>query len=383
MNILSNLQYQTRQIQTLMESDIDKQSSINHYYFLETDCNFLDIAELEIYITENKINNTIVLEAICYNCIQVINLWNKKNSLLPDAKFDECFSYKDSEKGIRFSMWLKFHFIALKNNKFIFFETDYQKRTFLKNYYGSIKSYILQDIIIICNNILNLITASFPNVTKAMDKRKKVKLKDFIKDNKAEALALNLSDYPAINQVLQKQKCKIEDAEFESEIKEVKVFAEKAIKDLKHNLQTYLKNGNEKTNYINHTPPYLWDIRLLLEYRELLNLEQPIKPHQSKNIEIKAKRELHNNIFKDNAFDVWQSMFEQFKIKESSYSTDLDFMYNVMYNDQLIHKEIGKVNMVDWINDIYKITFTKIRFNNPKSDANKNRLNIYNQILGK
>lgn len=112
-----------------------------------------------------------------------------------------------------------------------------------------------------------------------------------------------------------------------------------------------------------------------------------IKPQQ---LEIKipdeVKKGLHTNIFNDNAFDIWQSMFDEFKIKESSYSTNLDFMFNVMQNQEnkfLIHKAISKIRMVEWIDEVYQITFTKIRYTNHKANSNKNRLIIFNQITSK
>ncbi|PQJ76899.1 hypothetical protein [Polaribacter glomeratus] len=114
---------------------------------------------------------------------------------------------------------------------------------------------------------------------------------------------------------------------------------------------------------------------------------EDIEPQQ-KEIKIpdEVKKGLHTNIFNDNAFDIWQSMFDEFEIKESSYSTNLDFMFNVMQNQEnkfLIHKAISKIRMVEWIDEVYQITFTKIRYTNHKANSNKNRLIIFNQITSK
>lgn len=103
-------------------------------------------------------------------------------------------------------------------------------------------------------------------------------LKQFLDENKEQALTLNLSDYPGINNILQKHKDKLRDAELESEFTEVKEFAEKGVKELKNRIQLYLRN-NVKPIYKNSVDPVLWDVRLLLEYKELLQTQ----PKQKKD----------------------------------------------------------------------------------------------------
>lgn len=116
---------------------------------------------------------------------------------------------------------------------------------------------------------------------------------------------------------------------------------------------------------------------------DLLKLENQIyKPQQTENKKPdEVKKELHPEIFKDNYFEVWQKMYDAFEIKESSYNKNLEFMYNVMFDKGFINKNIGKKDMVNWINDIYQITFTKIRYTNYKENSNKARLIIFNEIL--
>jgi len=106
------------------------------------------------------------------------------------------------------------------------------------------------------------------------------------------------------------------------------------------------------------------------------------KPQSREVVKVdEVKTELYPNIFKDNYFELWQSMFDAFEIKESSYSKDLDFMYNVMFDKGFINKNIGKKNMLDWVSEIYEITFSRIRYANYKDSSNKNRLIIFNEIL--
>ena len=113
----------------------------------------------------------------------------------------------------------------------------------------------------------------------------------------------------------------------------------------------------------------------------LLNkLEKPQQLQDIKPDEI--KKELHNNIFKDNAFEVWQSMFEKFKITESN-RTDIDFMFEVMKYHNLIYDNIKYVDIQNWINSVYEISFDKIKFTDHKAKSNDKRLIIYNDIISK
>lgn len=90
----------------------------------------------------------------------------------------------------------------------------------------------------------------------------------------------------------------------------------------------------------------------------------------------KAKENLHPQIFKNNGFEIWQSMFESFDVKESSL-TDIRFMYEAMKNDGFIFDTIGEKNLRDWINETYSLTMNKAKFTNPKWDSNKKRMAVY------
>ncbi len=108
---------------------------------------------------------------------------------------------------------------------------------------------------------------------------------------------------------------------------------------------------------------------------------QPQQPETVKPDEV--KKELHPEIFKGNSFEIWQFMFDRFKIKESSYSIDIDFMFQVMkYNNQ-IHDFIGLTDIKNWINKVYQISFEKIRYTNHKAKSNSKRLIIYDEIISK
>jgi len=72
------------------------------------------------------------------------------------------------------------------------------------------------------------------------------------------------------------------------------------------------------------------------------------KPKNKMEIGNKIPKLKYNNIFESNAFEVWQSMFDEFDIKESSRS-DVKFMFDVMQKDGLIHKTVKQKDFLDWL----------------------------------
>ena len=108
-----------------------------------------------------------------------------------------------------------------------------------------------------------------------------------------------------------------------------------------------------------------------------------IEPQQQKTNEPdEVKKELHNNIFIGNAFEIWQSMFVKFKITKRK-RTDVDFMFEVMKYHNLIYDNIKYVDIQNWINNVYEISFDKIKFTDHKAKSNDKRLIIYNDIISK
>lgn len=69
----------------------------------------------------------------------------------------------------------------------------------------------------------------------------------------------------------------------------------------------------------------------------------------------------HNHIFKGNSFRIWQSMFNDFKIKESS-RADIKFMFEIMKYEKLIHQTVSQVALLNWINETYELTISKTRY---------------------
>ncbi len=85
------------------------------------------------------------------------------------------------------------------------------------------------------------------------------------------------------------------------------------------------------------------------------------------------KQNLYTHIFKDNAFEIWQSMFDSFKINESS-RTDVKFMYEEMKKDGLIYPTVNQTSFLEWIYNTYNLNIEKIS-NHSKTPK---RESIYN-----
>jgi hypothetical protein len=98
--------------------------------------------------------------------------------------------------------------------------------------------------------------------------------------------------------------------------------------------------------------------------------EHNLQSQQSEIIkDIDDIKELHTHIFKGNAFEVWQAMFDSFQIIESS-RTDVKFMFEEMKKDNLIHNTVSQTSFLNWISDTYQITVEKTS-NYSKTTARK------------
>ncbi|MWB94016.1 hypothetical protein GON26_06555 [Flavobacterium sp. GA093] len=119
-------------------------------------------------------------------------------------------------------------------------------------------------------------------------------------------------------------------------------------------------------------------IKEQLKIDRLKNKQTP--PQQTEPLfNNEAKKELHNHIFKDNAFVVWERLFENFNINETK-RTDLRFMYEIMKYKEQIHKTVTVKNITDWINDTYQFSIEKLQYTNIKNKSNESRMSIYNLI---
>jgi hypothetical protein len=152
-----------------------------------------------------------------------------------------------------------------------------------------------------------------------------------------------------------------------NEIEKIKSSIEVLKQDLK--IKIYLIRDNKKKQ-----------IDILDSYLNFLKNKLDEQPQQSEIINVlEVKNELHNNIFTDNAYYVWQRLFENFNITGTQ-RTDLRFMYEVMLYNGQIHKTVTVKNITDWINETYDFDIDKLQFTDIKGKSNEKRMSVYNLI---
>jgi hypothetical protein len=154
--------------------------------------------------------------------------------------------------------------------------------------------------------------------------------------------------------------------------------------ELKSNLESPQQNEILNLNVVKNKKPDS-NIPHIIMNEAILSIQESIiedkksskRPENAELVEVKSSQ--HTQIFKGNAFEVWQSMFEEFKITKSS-RTDIDFMFQVMKYNNLIHNNIGLIDIKDWINENYQIAVEKVKYTDPSSKANKKRMSTYSLV---
>jgi hypothetical protein len=129
---------------------------------------------------------------------------------------------------------------------------------------------------------------------------------------------------------------------------------------------------------------YMLDIyRILNSFSEMINLVKlnptPLDINTNTDNENEDKPTLHNNIFKDNAFEIWERLFENLNIDETK-RTDLRFLYEAMKYGGQIHTNITIKNFTEWVCITYQYTIDKLHYTDIWSKSNETRMSIYNLI---
>jgi hypothetical protein len=105
--------------------------------------------------------------------------------------------------------------------------------------------------------------------------------------------------------------------------------------------------------------------------------DESVKPNAKTNKPPKERKELYNNIFKGNAFEVLDKYFSNKNVNGSS-ATDLRLVFELMKNDDLFIETIELKHYINWLNKYYfdnnLITLRKI---NLKTKPNIQRTNDY------
>lgn len=113
------------------------------------------------------------------------------------------------------------------------------------------------------------------------------------------------------------------------------------------------------------------------------NKMQTQEPQQLNEIKIfktdEVKIELHNHIFKSNAFEVFESYHSTKELAENS-KTDLSLLFQVLSNDNLFVETVELKHYIKWLNKTYGYSLTELKKTNITSKPNIVRTNDYKSI---
>jgi hypothetical protein len=111
-------------------------------------------------------------------------------------------------------------------------------------------------------------------------------------------------------------------------------------------------------------------------YKTLLESKKNLQIETDKTNVV--KKELHNNIFKGNAFE----LFEKYHITKNltgSSRADYRLLFELLKEDELIHSTIELKHYKEWLNNTYEYAFPELRIIDIKSRPNIQRTNDYKE----
>lgn len=153
-----------------------------------------------------------------------------------------------------------------------------------------------------------------------------------------------------------------------------KVKLELVVNERKMKLQQgYVNNSqSEEQRYRGILKEWYADEKQFID--EVTPLVKALPPQQAEaNKPNEVQKNLHSQIFKGNAFEVWESLFESFGITESS-RTDVKFIYEEMKKEGLIHNTVSQIAFLEWITINHNGLIVEKTSNHSRT---KNRLTIY------
>lgn len=166
---------------------------------------------------------------------------------------------------------------------------------------------------------------------------------EFLNKYKEEALQIDLAkEYPLVFDILEREKIKLHNADFISEIDEVIKFSEKAVKETKELLKSAFINKHYKTTYIGEKPIFLSQIKIYFDYKLLYN-EAIIIKNKPVQTEIQISNEDKDSIFNSMVFNKGLYYYSdtnkvhiknKYKDLENNFETKEDFVKAV---NSLLH----------------------------------------------
>jgi hypothetical protein len=149
------------------------------------------------------------------------------------------------------------------------------------------------------------------------------------------------------------------------------------------------KSKAEKENWLKYTYNFVKDFKdnslsnrifksealAFYEWYDTMIIKQP----ENKDVKDEPKKELHNNIFVGNSFEVWELYRINKNITVNS-ATDLRVIFELMKKDTLIVETAELKHYINWLNKFYfKNNLTTLITQNLKSSPNIQRANDYKE----
>lgn len=146
--------------------------------------------------------------------------------------------------------------------------------------------------------------------------------------------------------------------------------------------RTTFKNGKIDFDYrdlISELSSFQNIMHELFEIIKSKETTEPAPPQQLEDVKnYEVKKELHNDIFKHNAFEVFEIYKENKEINVNS-RTDLRVIFELLKGDNLLLKTIELKHYIDWLNRVYYDgNITELKKQNLNSKPNIVRTNDYN-----
>lgn len=179
-----------------------------------------------------------------------------------------------------------------------------------------------------------------------------MKFKEFIEEHREESLSMDLKQtYPQVSEVLNKYRDLLSEAEFESEIEEVRKFAEKGVKNFKSNLQRHIRN-NARAIYKGGIPPYILYVRGYLEYQNLY--AQTIPSNVNNKNQYPAIFIGTENL----GFEKFDYLFHE--LSSVKFKTRLSTLYHYFKHSQDFQPTMTQLDYIEWCERVYDVSMSKV-----------------------
>jgi hypothetical protein len=109
-------------------------------------------------------------------------------------------------------------------------------------------------------------------------------------------------------------------------------------------------------------------------FEHLKSQSATIKLITSKEVD----KDLHNHIFKGNAFELFEKYHSSKSLAENS-KTDLNLLFQLFQNDNLFVETLELKHYIKWLNNNYNYSLIELKKVNIYSKPNIQRTNDYNE----